>query len=123
MNPSKSFLANLGLSNPEDLPASTAVGSDPAASTPAPATSGEGRRSFLKKSALGGLSLSGLFFAGIEDTFAHSSSKVNRYSGPSDLKITDLRVMVMRGVPMTSPIIRIDKIGRASCRERVYGLV
>jgi L-alanine-DL-glutamate epimerase-like enolase superfamily enzyme len=106
MNPSKSFLANLGLSNPEDL----------SESEPVPAASGENRRSFLKKSALGGLSLSGLFFAGIEDTFAHSSSRVNRYSGPSDLKITDMRCATVMNTTGRCTIIRIDT------NQGIYGL-
>ncbi|HTI91938.1 MAG TPA: hypothetical protein VL727_15190, partial [Puia sp.] len=115
MNPSKSFLAKLGLSDPEDLAASAAA-SDPEASMSSPATSGEGRRSFLKRSALGGLSLSGLFFAGIEDTFAHSSSKVNRYSGPSDLKITDMRYATVMNTTGRCTIIRIDT------NQGIYGL-
>lgn len=66
------------------------------------------RRNFLKKTALGGLSL-GLLFnhdAAAETEFV--SQKVNRASKPSDLKITDLRVAVLQGVPFSSPIIRID---------------
>src|SRR6266496_998663 len=49
------------------------------------------RRNFLKKSTLGGLALGGFLFASLEDTLAHSTSRVNRYSAPSDLKITDMR--------------------------------
>ncbi|HEY6240556.1 MAG TPA: hypothetical protein VIW78_06930, partial [Burkholderiales bacterium] len=33
---------------------------------------------------------------------------VSKASMPSDLKITDLRVAVVTGAPMTCPIIRID---------------
>lgn len=41
---------------------------------------------------------------------------VNTNSKPSDLKITDMRVATLRGVPMTSPIIRIDT------NQGIYGL-
>ncbi len=56
-----------------------------------PATSSD-RRSFLKKAALGGISLAGFSGLPIEDTIAQSTSRVNRNSGPSELRITDLRV-------------------------------
>jgi hypothetical protein len=51
----------------------------------------DGRRGFLKKTALGGLSLAGSFFLPVEDTIAQTTSGVNRFSSPSNLKITDLR--------------------------------
>jgi len=79
----------------------------PALQPEAPAAAPD-RRNFLKKTALGGLSL-GLMFhqdAAAETEFV--SQKVNRASKPSDLKITDLRIAVLAGVPFTSPIIRID---------------
>ncbi len=66
------------------------------------------RRSFLKKASLGGLSLGALMHSPLEETMAHSTSKVNRWSSPSDLKITDMRyAVVMRG-RARCPIIRID---------------
>src|SRR5688572_6774480 len=70
---------------------------------------GSARRDFLKKSALGGgLALGGMLFSSTEDTLAQSTSKVNRNSSPSELKITDMRYIV----PMTTvgrcPIIRIE---------------
>ena len=69
-----------------------------------------GRRSFLKKAA-GALSAG--FLTG--ETLEALPQNVNTNSKPSDLKITDLRIAVLRGVPMTSPLIRIDtnQIGRA----------
>jgi L-alanine-DL-glutamate epimerase-like enolase superfamily enzyme len=79
-----------------------------------PSTKNE-RRSFLKKTMLGGLSLAALMNAPIEDTIAHTTSKVNRLSNPSDLKITDMRVAVLRNVGRT-PIIRIDT------NQGIYGL-
>ncbi|HMH24784.1 MAG TPA: mandelate racemase/muconate lactonizing enzyme family protein [Puia sp.] len=66
------------------------------------------RRSFLKKAALGGLALGGFMFAPIEDTLAHSTSKVNRCSGPSDLKITDMRYATVMNTTGRCTIIRID---------------
>ena len=67
-----------------------------------------GRRGFLQKSLLGGLSLSAFTFANVEDTLAYSTQKVKRHSNPSELKITDLRIAEITGAPMRVPIIRID---------------
>ncbi|WP_026463026.1 mandelate racemase/muconate lactonizing enzyme family protein [Adhaeribacter aquaticus] len=67
----------------------------------------DSRRNFLRKTALGGISLAGLAGMTIEDTIAQTTSKVNRASNPSELKITDMRVAVIRNVGRT-PIIRID---------------
>lgn len=69
------------------------------------------RRSFLRRSALGGvggLSLAGLMGARVEDTVAAATAGVQRNSAPSDLRITDLRIAEIRGAPMRVPIIRID---------------
>ncbi len=65
------------------------------------------RRDFMKKVGLGGLSLAGLTAAPIEDVLAHSTSKVNRYSAPTDLKITDMRMAEVTGVMFRTPIVRI----------------
>jgi len=73
------------------------------------------RRDFLKKTALGGMSLTALMGLSMEDTMAQTTSNVQRASAPSDLKITDLRYCVtdiMRG----TPIIRIDT------NQGIYGL-
>jgi L-alanine-DL-glutamate epimerase-like enolase superfamily enzyme len=56
-----------------------------------PATTGD-RRNFLKKTALGGITLGGLIHLSIEDTMAQTTQKVSRASSPSELRITDLRV-------------------------------
>src|SRR3546814_21192447 len=83
---------------------------------------GDGRRSFLKKTALGGLALTGIMGLSFEDTLAHTTSKVNRSSAPADLKITDLRY-ALTNVMGGNAIIRIDtnqgKIGRETGREKV----
>ena len=61
-----------------------------------PATTGS-RRSFLKKAALGGIALGGMMNMSIEDTIAQTTSKVQRASSPSDLKITDMRYALTGG--------------------------
>ncbi|MEX2234612.1 MAG: mandelate racemase/muconate lactonizing enzyme family protein [Cyclobacteriaceae bacterium] len=65
------------------------------------------RRGFLKKAGLGGLSLAAMTAAPIEDVLAHSTSKVNRNSAPTDLKITDVRIAEISGVVFRTPIVRI----------------
>jgi L-alanine-DL-glutamate epimerase-like enolase superfamily enzyme len=75
----------------------------------------DNRRDFLKKAALGGLALGGLRHFSVEDTIAQTTSKVQRSSYPSDLKITDMRVAVI-GDGGRKPIIRIDT------NQGIYGL-
>ncbi|HUQ66179.1 MAG TPA: mandelate racemase/muconate lactonizing enzyme family protein [Flavitalea sp.] len=104
MTPSQKFINKLGLKDPEPV----TVEQD---STPE-----NSRRSFFKKSALGGLALGGSFMLSpFEDVVAHSTSKVNRFSAPSDLKITDLRYAVTAVMGRTA-IIRIDT------NQGIYGL-
>lgn len=64
------------------------------------------RRSLLK--GLGGLSLAGVLGASIEDQVAYATQGLSRSSQPSQLKITDLRIAVITGLPFTVPLIRID---------------
>ena len=71
-----------------------------------PATSLD-RRSFLKRTALGGLALGGMMSLPVADAVAQATSKVNRASFPSDLKITDLRYALTTVLGGTA-IIRID---------------
>jgi L-alanine-DL-glutamate epimerase-like enolase superfamily enzyme len=74
------------------------------------------RRSFLKKSAMGGISLGGaLMLAPVEELVAQSTHNVSRYSAPSDLKITDMRYCVTTILGRTA-IIRIDT------NQGIYGL-
>jgi L-alanine-DL-glutamate epimerase-like enolase superfamily enzyme len=104
MTPSQKLTRKLGLKDPEEEVVDHS-------STP-----DNSRRSFFKKSALGGLALGGSFmFSPFEDVVAHSTSKVNRYSAPSDLKITDLRYAVTAVMGRTA-IIRIDT------NQGIYGL-
>ena len=70
-----------------------------------------GRRSFLRGTA-------GAIGAGLwgDQVLEAQPQNVNTNSKPSDLKITDLRVLVLARAPMTSPIIRIDT------NQGIYGL-
>lgn len=79
-----------------------------------PSTSNN-RRSFLKKTALGGIALGGLMKLSIEDTIAQTTSSVSRASAPSELKITDMRYAVTSVLGRTA-IIRIDT------NQGIYGL-
>ncbi len=76
---------------------------------------GDNRRTFLKKTALGGMALTGLMGLSVEDTVAQTTSKVNRFSSPSDLKITDMRYALTNVMGGTA-IIRIDT------NQGIYGL-
>lgn len=73
------------------------------------------RRSFLKKTALGGIGLASFMGMSFEDTVAQTTSKVNRFSGPSELKITDMRYALTNVMGGTA-IIRIDT------NQGIYGL-
>lgn len=75
----------------------------------------DNRRNFLKKTALGGLTLGTMLGMSTEDTIAQATSKVNKASNPSDLKITDMRYAVTAVMGRT-PIIRIDT------NQGIYGL-
>ncbi|RIV43359.1 mandelate racemase/muconate lactonizing enzyme family protein [Flagellimonas pelagia] len=73
------------------------------------------RRNFLKKTALGGIAMTGMMGLGIEDTIAQTTSKVNRMSAPSDLKITDMRY-ALTSVMGGTAIIKIET------NQGIYGL-
>jgi len=66
------------------------------------------RRDFLKKGMLGGLSLGLMLDGKHEQEMEYITQKVKRDSKPAELKITDIRVAHLQGVPFKSPIIRID---------------
>src|SRR3712207_5609753 len=105
MTPPEKYLANLGLKD-SDV-------NDPVDTAPEKENTG---RSFFKKSTLGGIALGSSFmFSPIEDVVAQSTSGVNRYSSPSDLKITDMRYAVTTVLGRTA-IIRIDT------NQGIYGL-
>jgi L-alanine-DL-glutamate epimerase-like enolase superfamily enzyme len=107
MTPSQKFLQKLGLKD-KDVTETTAENTEPTPENP--------RRSFLKKSALGGITLGSAFmFSPVEDLIAQSTQSVKRYSSPSDLKITDMRYCVTTVLGRTA-IIRIDT------NQGIYGL-
>lgn len=106
MTPSQKYLQKLGLNNDEQY----------MNEQPDQVEAENGRRSFLRKSALGGITLGGALLASpIEDIIAQTTQKVNRYSAPSDLKITDMRYCVTSVMGRTA-IIRIDT------NQGIYGL-
>jgi L-alanine-DL-glutamate epimerase-like enolase superfamily enzyme len=74
------------------------------------ARNSNGRRSFFKQAA----TLTAASALCEDSLLAHG--QVNTRSKPSDLKITDLRVLVIGGAPMTCPIIRIGT------NQGLYGL-
>jgi len=78
-------------------------------------STGNDRRSFLKKAAIGGISLAGMMRFSFEDTIAQSTANVQRASAPSELKITDLRYVLTTVLGGTA-IIRIDT------NQGIYGL-
>ncbi|TKK66970.1 mandelate racemase/muconate lactonizing enzyme family protein [Ilyomonas limi] len=108
MTPSQKYLQKLGLKD-QDTTAETATEHKEAVPE-------NPRRSFLKKSALGGITLGSAFmFSPVEDLIAQSTQNVRRYSSPSDLKITDMRYCVTTVLGRTA-IIRIDT------NQGIYGL-
>ena len=74
------------------------------------------RRSFIQKAGFGGLALGAFINSPLEETLEHSMQKVNKFSSPSDLKITDLRIAEVADAPMRCPIIKIDT------NQGIYGL-
>ncbi len=75
----------------------------------------DNRRNFLKKTALGGMTMAGLVGLSFEDSVAQTTSKVQKASAPSDLKITDLRYCVTTVLGRTA-MLRIDT------NQGIYGL-
>src|SRR6476620_3773605 len=107
MTPAQKILKKLGLKEPDAI--------EPNAENKIEVTENS-RRSFLKRSALGGVALGGAFmFSPVEELVAQSTQKVNRMSSPSDLKITDMRYAVTTVLGRTA-MIRIDT------NQGIYGL-
>ena len=108
MTPSQKYLNKLGLKDSDVIEETNAINQHEEPEN--------ARRSFLKKSALGGIALGGAFmFSPIEELVAQSTQKVNRMSSPSDLKITDMRYAVTTVLGRTA-MIRIDT------NQGIYGL-
>jgi L-alanine-DL-glutamate epimerase-like enolase superfamily enzyme len=74
------------------------------------------RRDFIKTAGLGGLALGSFMFRPLEESIEHATSRVNRASAPSDLKITDMRYAVLLNGRARCPVIRIDT------NQGIYGL-
>lgn len=72
------------------------------------------RRQFLNAATLGGLTLGALGTPSPRDPWRtereieYLTQQVNRASSPTKLKITDLRIAEVTGIPFRCPIIRID---------------
>jgi len=75
------------------------------------------RRSFIQKAGLGGLGLGAMLNAPIEDQLAHTTSKVNRSSNPSELKITDMRIAMVGNVPIVKIYTNQDVYGLGDVRD------
>lgn len=105
MTPSQKFLAKLGL---KDTEVNQPVDKNPVEEN--------GRRSFFKKSTLGGIALGSSFlFSPIEDVIAQTTGGVKRFGAPSDLRITDIRYAVTTVLGRTA-MLRIDT------NQGIYGL-
>jgi len=107
MTPSQKYLAKIGLKDQDN-------NNEPIVNKAAEQENS--RRSFFKKSTMGGIALGSSFlFSPIEEMIAQSTQKVSRFSAPSDLKITDLRYATTTVLGRTS-VIRIDT------NQGIYGL-
>ena len=107
MTPSEKILKKLGLKEEKETEELKAPYSDEKDSS---------RRSFFKKSTLGGIALGSAFAASpFEDLIAQTTQKVSRSSAPSELKITDMRYCLTNVMGGTA-IIRIDT------NQGIYGL-
>lgn len=62
--------------------------------------SNKNRRSFLKKAGLGGLGLGMVMHSAAGEQLEYLTQDVSRYSGPADLKITDMRIAQVGNVPI-----------------------
>ena len=60
----------------------------------------DNRRTFLKKAGLGGLGLGIVMNSPLEEQLDYLTQDVSRYSGPSDLEITDLRIAQVGNIPI-----------------------
>jgi L-alanine-DL-glutamate epimerase-like enolase superfamily enzyme len=105
MTPSQKLLSKMGLKDPEvNQPLEKDSGNE------------NSRRSFFKKSTIGGIALGGSFlFTPIEDIIAQTTGGVKRFGAPSDLKITDVRYAVTTVLGRTA-MLRIDT------NQGIYGL-
>src|SRR5436190_22909001 len=97
MTPSQKMLSKLGLKDQDKREEENAL--------PGAVEKENSRRSFIKKSALGGIALGGDFmFSQIEALVAQRTQNVNRCSTPSGLKITDQRYAITTVLRRTAKI-------------------
>lgn len=82
-----------------------------------PQPSANGRRSFLKKAGLGGISMAAVMHLPVADQVAYASQNVRRSSSPSDLKITDMRVAEVGNVPIIRLYTNQDIVGHGDVRD------
>src|SRR5210317_1967012 len=75
------------------------------------------RRNFLKKAGMGGLGLGLLMQASAEEQLEYLTQNVSRYSGPADLKITDLRIAQVGNVPILKIYTNQDVYGLGDVRD------
>ena len=81
-------------------------------------TAQNSRREFMQKAALGGLGLGFMFHENnTGKELEYLTQRVNRYSSPSDLKITDLRIAWFENVPIIKIITNQDIYGLGEVRD------
>jgi len=76
------------------------------------------RRDFLRKAAFGGIGM-GMFFNknAYAEEVAFATQNVSRYSAPSDLKITDLRIAYQANTPIIKIYTNQDIYGLGEVRD------
>lgn len=77
----------------------------------------DNRRSFLKKAGLGGLGLGALLHSEVGAQVDYLSQNVSRSSGPSELKITDMRIAQVGNVPIVKIYTNQDVYGLGDVRD------
>ena len=75
------------------------------------------RRDFLKKAGLGGLGLGMFMHASAGEQIECLTQGVRRYSGPADLKITDMRIAQVGNVPIVKIFTNQDVYGLGDVRD------
>ena len=75
------------------------------------------RRDFLKKAGLGGLGLGTLLHVSAGEQIEYLTQGVSRYSGPADLKITDIRIAQVGNVPIVKIYTNQDIYGLGDVRD------
>lgn len=79
--------------------------------------SNKNRRSFLKKTALAGLGLGMVNHLAAGEQLEYLTQDVSRYSGPADLKITDMRIAQVGNVPIVKIYTNQEVYGLGDVRD------